>query len=279
MKRSSLRPLRCAGRAVAALLVAAAFAGPAVPAAHAQAVDGAGAEEVDGRRFLRWTAGDPLGLARGLTSRHAVYTLGAGGALVLFTLADPTLSGSAGETTEQDNGLFLNATDQVGDWKYAVPAAGAVFAASLLTRDTRFQDAAFTSLESALYGNFLSSFLKGVAGRARPRALEGPYDFKPFTKQRSFPSGHTTVAFALVTPWVAYYPGPVTYGLFVLTTGTAVARVVEGAHWSSDVVAGAALGTLIGFALANRHGRHPDGLSVTPVLTPGGAGFALRASW
>ncbi len=245
------------------------------PAAHAQERH---VPEVDGGRFLRWTLADPLGLARGLTSRHAVYTLGAGGALVLFTLADEALSGSAGEGDEHDNGPLLNAANEVGDWRYAIPAAGAIFGASLLTDDTRFQDAAFTSLESALYSNFLSSFLKGVAGRARPRDLKGPYDFEPFTEQRSFPSGHTSVAFGIVTPWVVYYPGPLTYALFGVTTGTAVVRVVRGAHWSSDVVAGAALGILSGYALANRHGRHPDGFSVVPVAYPGGAGLSLRLS-
>lgn len=263
--------------ALAALLVIAVIGpGPAVPAAHAQ--EGR-VPEVNGGRFLRWVAGDPGGLARGLTSRHAVYTLGAGGTLVLFTLADPSLSGSAGEAREQDNGPFLNAANEVGNWRYAVPAAGVTFGASLLTDNTRFQDAAFTSLESVVYADLLSSLLKGLVGRARPRRLEGPYDFEPFSEQRSFPSGHTSVAFALVTPWVAYYPGPITYGLFVLTTGTAVARVVRGDHWSSDVVAGAAIGTLIGYALANRHGRHPDGFSVIPTLTLNGAGLAVRASW
>ncbi|MEM1044089.1 MAG: phosphatase PAP2 family protein [Bacteroidota bacterium] len=234
------------------------------------------AEQVDRGRFLRWTAGDPLGLAKGLTSRHAVYTLGAGSALVLFTLADETISGDAGEVRDRDNGPFLNAANEVGDWRYAIPAAGAVFGASLLTDDARVQDAAFTSLESALYGNVLSSLLKGVFGRARPREQQGPYDFAPFTRQRSFPSGHTTVAFAVVTPWVVYYPGPLTYGLLAVATGTAVTRVVRGDHWSSDVVGGAALGTLVGYGLANRHGRHPNGWSVTPVLGPGEIGLALR---
>ena len=149
----------------------------------------------------------------------------------------------------------------------------------MLADDARLQDAAFTSLEAAIYAHTFASVLKGLAGRARPRRLEGPYDFEPFSSQKSFPSGHTTLAFALVTPWVAYYPGPATYALFGLTTGTAVARVVGGNHWSSDVVAGAAIGILTGYALANRHKRHPDGLSVSPTVSPDGAGLALRLSF
>ncbi len=242
--------------------------GPAATPVHAQ--------QADGSRFLRWAGGDALGLPRGLTSRHAAYTLGAGTALVIFTLADDGLSGSAGEAKSHNNGPFLNTANELGNWKFVMPAAAAVFGASLLTDDVRFQDAAFTSVESAVYTGTLVAVLKGLAGRARPRQLEGPYDFDPLSGQNSFPSGHTSLAFSLVTPWVVYYPGPVTYALFGLTTGTAVARVVRGDHWSSDVVAGAAIGILTGYALANRHERHPDGPDISPVLYPNGAGLSLR---
>lgn len=230
----------------------------------------------DGGRFLRWTGADPLGVLKGLTSRHAAYTLGAGGALMLFTLTDESLTGSAGEKNEDDLGSFLNTVNLIGERDLALPAAAVLFGTSLLTDDIRLQDATFTSLEAGLYAHTLSSLLKGLAGRARPRRLEGPYDFEPFSKQRSFPSGHTTLAFALVTPWVMYYPGPVTYTLFVLTTGTGIARIAGGDHWSSDVAAGAAIGFLTGYALANRHQRHPNALSISPAVFRDGVGLALR---
>jgi membrane-associated phospholipid phosphatase len=241
------------------------------PAVHAQ--------QADGGRFLRWAADDPLGVLKGLTSRHAVYTVGAGGALVVFTLADDSITGSADDKRERDIGPFLDAANIAGDPNLALPAAAVIFGATLLTEDVRLQDAAFTSLEAGLYGHLLASVLKGFAGRARPHRLEGPYDFEPFSNQKSFPSGHTTLAFALVTPWVVYYPGPATYALFGITTGTAVARVVGGDHWSSDVVAGAAIGILTGYALANRHQRHPDGLRISPTVAQGGAGLSLRLSF
>ncbi len=245
--------------------------GPASATVHAQ--------QSDGGRFLRWAAGDVFGVAQGLTSRHAAYTLGAGGALALVALSDHTLSGSAGEARRQDNGAFLNVANELGNPTRVLPAAAALFGATLLTHNTRLQDAAFTSLESALYAGGVTSVLKNTVGRSRPYRLDGPYDFDPFSGQKSFPSGHTTLAFALVTPWVAYYPGPVTYALFGLTTGTAVARVVRGDHWPSDVVAGAAIGILTGYALANRHERHPGGLDISPVVYASGAGLSLRLTF
>ncbi len=63
----------------------------------------------------------------------------------------------------------------------------------------------------------------------------------------SFPSGHTlhAVAFTLVAG--AYYPGLVP-ALTGFTLLTAVSRVMLGLHYPSDVLAGAALGSLIAAA-------------------------------
>jgi len=61
----------------------------------------------------------------------------------------------------------------------------------------------------------------------------------------SFPSGHTlhAVAFSLVA--LAYYPSLAAL-LVPFTLLTALSRVVLGLHYPSDVLAGAALGALIG---------------------------------
>ena len=87
--------------------------------------------------------------------------------------------------------------------------------------------------------------LKVVVGRARPDDAPGdPDDFRPFGRlDASFPSGHTSVAFAAAAaldaesragwvPWIAY-PAAAAVGW---------ARVSENHHWLTDVAAGAALG-------------------------------------
>ncbi|HTO92535.1 MAG TPA: phosphatase PAP2 family protein [Candidatus Sulfotelmatobacter sp.] len=86
--------------------------------------------------------------------------------------------------------------------------------------------------------------LKVSFGRTRPFQTPGdPDEFHPFSGFDSFPSGHTTVAFAAAAgltretharwvPWVAY----------PLAGLVGWSRVHDGWHWPSDVVAGAALG-------------------------------------
>jgi membrane-associated phospholipid phosphatase len=54
--------------------------------------------------------------------------------------------------------------------------------------------------ESVLYSGIVTSFLKSFAGRYRPYTNEGSNYFQPLqfsTEKTSFPSGHTTVAFAI----------------------------------------------------------------------------------
>ncbi len=81
---------------------------------------------------------------------------------------------------------------------------------------------------------------------------------------QSFPSGHTTAAFAVASamtaawrreaPRQARVAGPV---LYALAAGTAWARLHDDKHWLSDVAAGAGLGTLSGLMVVRWHARHP----------------------
>ncbi|MBO9598457.1 MAG: phosphatase PAP2 family protein [Cohnella sp.] len=61
-------------------------------------------------------------------------------------------------------------------------------------------------------------------------------------KDPSFPSGHTTAAFALLTPWALANPVllPV---LLPIGIGVALSRIYFGLHYPSDTLAGALLGS------------------------------------
>lgn len=97
---------------------------------------------------------------------------------------------------------------------------------------------------SLIVGSVIAEALKEAIGRARPYQAPGTTGFKPFSGRASMPSGHTMAAFALATslsdeihrPWA-------TAGLYTLAAGTGASRIVLNAHWFSDVVAGAIVGT------------------------------------
>jgi membrane-associated phospholipid phosphatase len=127
------------------------------------------------------------------------------------------------------------------------------------------------ALEAAAAGGAMTFLLKRMIGRARPlldstRADDFSFGrgFASGSSYQSFPSGHTTAAFAFataITARLADRKSPATAwaapALFSLATATAVQRVYRHAHWMSDCLAGAAIGTVSGLVAARWHERHP----------------------
>jgi hypothetical protein len=108
--------------------------------------------------------------------------------------------------------------------------------------------------------------IKGLIGRSRPNASpDDPDHFYPgrgfFDARRSsFPSGHTSAAFALATvlsrELSGRYPSKrwlIRGALYGAAGSVGLARMYQNAHWPSDVVTGAALGTLSGMQALSWH--------------------------
>ena len=97
-------------------------------------------------------------------------------------------------------------------------------------------------------------------------------------KYASFPSAHTSVAFAAValecfhhgfldtshTGWGAAVC-PVT---IAVATGTALLRVAADRHWATDVIAGAVLGGTLGYAIPALHIAFAENKDKTAIITP-----------
>jgi membrane-associated phospholipid phosphatase len=100
----------------------------------------------------------------------------------------------------------------------------------------------FIFIAVALPG-IVSTVAKRWIGRVRPSAA-GPFAYVPFSWRpdyASFPSGHATTAFAALVAFGLVFPRvrPV---LWLYALLVAASRVVVSAHYSSDVIAGAAFG-------------------------------------
>lgn len=203
-------------------------------------------------RFMYWLIDDPVTMVSDFGSKQLYTVASVGVSLSIIAAGDDISSRHFQQQYGQSD--LLHFTNMWGDWKIAGAASAGLFASSMITNSRKFQDAAFTSMQSLLMTNLTVNAAKFVFGRERPYEQDGPYDFDMVQPGgTSFPSGHTATAFALVTPWVVYYPGPITYALMAIPAGTAIARVAKGRHWFSDVTAGAAIGFSMGHYLAKKH--------------------------
>lgn len=227
-------------------------------------------------RFLHWAYEDAGALVLEANPRAVLYALGSAAVLVSLSPIDSPLLEQVQEGYSGGLATYLDATNELGGPRATVPVT-ALFVASLVTDNARFQDAAFTSLQALAYSAAITSGFKILLGRYRPEADAGAYQFAPFSGNSSLPSGHTSAAFAIVTPWVLYYPNVATYGLFALSAGTAVARIALDKHWPTDVLAGAAIGFLTARWLTRRHqGAEVGRLSLTPSAGPDAVSLTLR---
>jgi hypothetical protein len=116
--------------------------------------------------------------------------------------------------------------------------------------------------------------------RAQISALSWTYAFKytanrtrPNGDPRSFPSGHSSAAFATAMVIQEHYGWKLGIPFFAAATYTAASRLTVNKHWASDVVFGA----VVGMASARtvtvkvRHAR----LAVRPVTVPRGAAIVV----
>lgn len=110
------------------------------------------------------------------------------------------------------------------------------------------------------------TIVKRLIGRARPYMEAGPFEFVPFgwsAAYASLPSGHGTTSFAAAFALASLFPRW-RVSLWCLAGLIAASRVIVGAHFPSDVIAGAVIGTLGALAVRNLFALQRLGFVVAP---------------
>jgi membrane-associated phospholipid phosphatase len=121
------------------------------------------------------------------------------------------------------------------------------------------------------------TIVKRIIGRARPYVsqIADPYSYSPFiwkASYASFPSGHASNAFAAAIAIGALWPRA-RLPMWIYALVIAASRVIVNAHFPSDVIAGAVVGTvgalLVRSWFAARHLGFTVGLDGTIHRLPG----------
>ncbi|HEY2421496.1 MAG TPA: phosphatase PAP2 family protein [Neobacillus sp.] len=110
-------------------------------------------------------------------------------------------------------------------------------------------DARLIALSSALAlsaSHIPVHFIKRLFPRKRPYLMIEDTRFPENPLQdHSFPSGHTTAIFSVMTPYILSLP-QLSFILIPLGLSVGISRIYLGLHYPSDVLAGAILGTVAG---------------------------------
>ncbi|MEO7039676.1 MAG: phosphatase PAP2 family protein [Gemmatimonadaceae bacterium] len=199
----------------------------------------------------------------------------------LFTRSDPWILGAfvagagalrpfdsqiANEIREPDAQLNRSASHAAKAFNFigspGVLIAGvAMYGVGRLGHFDRVADLGLHSTEAIVVSAGVTYLIKGLAGRQRPShaGVNDPDDFSfgggfKSGGSSSFPSGHATAAFAMATvvtlethrwwPKSTWFIAPIMFGGASMV---GVARLYSNAHWASDVIMGAGVGTLTGF--------------------------------
>jgi membrane-associated phospholipid phosphatase len=182
--------------------------------------------------------------------------------------------------------------------------SGALLAAGAAAGSEGIRDVGRHGLEAVVIAELLTRGVKAVAGRARPNVNpDDPRDFElgrgwGDNRYQSFFSGHASDAFAAATVFTAetarrnpgweWPVGAVLYGSAALV---GVSRMYNNKHWATDVLAGAALGTLVGLQVVRFHDPNDDddeelvpdggspGATVSLTLSGGGLSLGVGPGW
>lgn len=123
--------------------------------------------------------------------------------------------------------------------------------------------------------------LKTTFGRHRPYKNDGAYRFDLLrfsfnSSYMSFPSGHTSSIFAMMTV-LAKQSGSMLVKLAAFSFAASVAfqRMLYRKHWASDIIAGALIGHIIGNIVVSKH-RRSNKVMLSPYSDGRRFGVALN---
>ena len=193
---------------------------------------------------------------------------------VALSFADEPIQKSALKLRNQNRGIndISKYVTNFGGLYEAYTLAG-LGAYGLIFKNEKMLTTTLLATQSYITAGALESVMKFISGRTRPSFYEPgeeaePRFLGPFSKTAkdangrnvysSFPSGHTTVAFAAATVFASEYKNKPLVPIIAYSVASliGVSRITENKHWATDVFVGAAVGFLAGKNVVNNYHRY-----------------------
>ncbi|MBV8208396.1 MAG: phosphatase PAP2 family protein [Acidobacteria bacterium] len=220
-----------------------------------------------------------------LKPADTVWLVPFGGITAGLIMTDRTASH---EATRNSHVNLLQTVSNAGLAAFGGATAG-LYLLGWDTGNAQLRETGILGGEAMLDGLMVSEGLKYIFERQRPAEANGAGRFFQLGSQKSFPSGHSTVAFAFASVLAREYPGWLSQAAaYGGAAAIALARVGGRQHFPSDVFVGGASGYLIGrYVYRAHHDRDLDGgeygtfeRAPRPVgLTQAGSSYIELDSW
>ena len=181
---------------------------------------------------------------------------------------------------------FSNGYTHIGSPYVLLGASGGVYALGKLTHNEKVRETGVLEIEALGDSLFVDEVFKIATNRERPNTGAGAGRFWPdgsgFTWNGSFPSGHATASWAFARVLVDETPHHrwLHVGIYALAAGVSVGRVTGRYHFPSDVLAGSAIGYLIGGYVYRQHSQYYEApVLITPVVDGAANSYGLTVSF
>lgn len=193
--------------------------------------------------------------ADNLKSKDLLYPIAFIGLSGVGAIYDEDLRKFAKENRSECLDTYTSILNYGGEPVTVLVLPGIIYAAGYIGDNSTLRSTGRTAYEAALLSGLITGAMKVIIGRARPYNDLGNMHFTPFNFKdnlNSFPSGHTTMAFALATIFSHKVDENYAYPIFyAMAASTGFARIYLDKHWLSDVLAGAFIGTVSAKAILN----------------------------
>jgi undecaprenyl-diphosphatase len=174
--------------------------------------------------------------------------------------------------SKEDTGVWARPYQNALMYGSALVAAGG---ALWLGNDDPLGHVYWQSVDSMIIADVSAAVLKPIFGRSRPSQTDDPNQWFQGHGHNSFPSGEVAHIAGVVTPFILEYGPryPAVYALELLPIYDGLARIKSKAHWTSDVLAGFALGTAAGYY------SHSREVPITVKILPKGIAVGIQKSF
>ncbi len=225
----------------------------------------------DGRRTL---SAFPKNLGRsfvGVFSKDNLFPFLAGAAA---TATSSYMDTSAQTFMTARSDQFGKLGAQAGGFPVMASVTVGLFAAGRFTGPGTFRAATYDMAQAVIVDSVYTTIAKHAVNRTRPDGSDN----------LSFPSGHTSSAFAMATVAEAHFGPKVGVPAYLAAGFIGASRIQSDKHYLSDVIAGAALGYIVGRTVVRENGeplRRKTQIQLVPSTDASGTGVGagVHISW